>query len=241
MKALEHQDESIYYNIGHCLTDMGYASRALEYLNQSLAIANSKNNHDTVYTRYFIAENYVYTGRATEALEMLTNCLRDEKAKKDKDRTVATIQCRIGRAYAYLGNHKTALAEYEKIRKLTRFKSKLPPHVIYFKAISLNGCNRKTEALQCIDEGIIDSIDGSNINIALRTIKCLYTINQSDSVLSLINELIPSLISFEHNFLLIQCYEELHKHFSRTSTKVALDYLTKAYLLSEKLRKGDFE
>ena len=152
MTALGYKDESIYFNIGHCLTDMGYATRALEYLEKSQTIALTNNNRTDNDTEYFIAINYIHMGRTTEALEKLERCLIDEKQKKNKDAFVGAIHQRIGLAHAHMGNHDAALEAYEVARLL-----KPPytyPYTLYYKAISLMACNCKAEALLSIEEGI---------------------------------------------------------------------------------------
>ncbi|MCL2364625.1 MAG: helix-turn-helix transcriptional regulator [Defluviitaleaceae bacterium] len=236
MTTLGYKDESIYFNIGHCLTDMGYASRALEYFEKSQALSKSKRTNND--TEYFIATNYIHMGRTAEALEKLEDCLDDEKQKKDKDLFVGVIYEKIGIAHAHRGNHSAALAAYETALPLR--SPHAYPYTLYYKTISLMGCNRKAEALQCLEEGIASSKTNTKIYIMLRTLKCLYTFDHKDSHEYLVNESIPSLIKYEHNELLITCYQALGRHLKLSNPKQALDYITHACVLNEKLRKGDF-
>jgi transcriptional regulator with XRE-family HTH domain len=239
---LNLNNDIIYYNIAHCLTDMGYAFGAIKYIEKSQERANFENNHTfDVYRRYFLAENYTFLGRYKEALELLNSCLRDESKKSNVYVNISLIYRRIGLVYFYMNDYKKALENIDITFTLINTERKSYKDNLYYKAMILIANNQIKQANICLDEAIQMTEEGTLKNVLFNTLKHTITISNKESLHYLEDISIPQLRFYEKNMALIDCYKKLGQHYENKNTKLSSKYFKSAYELSEKLRKGEYE
>jgi len=237
---LNLNNASLYLNMGNCLTSMGYASKALEYLEKSYkkAIAINDYSHD-VYRRYFTAQNYSHTGRHLEAIEMLEGCLRDEKKKASATVTIGLIYRRIALAYLYMGDKAVALQYIEKSAENIDDKRPAYSDHLYYKAIILFENEKKHEGEICLHRAIEIEAKSTPSYIQYNALKHSMTLNNVCSLNYVECDAVPKLLEFQMNLPLLACYKQLTAFYVKNNKNKAFHYLQLTNELNEKLRKGE--
>ncbi|MCL2203424.1 MAG: helix-turn-helix transcriptional regulator [Defluviitaleaceae bacterium] len=234
-------DYALFYNIGHCLTDMGFAHKAIYYLEK--ARADAINRHQTKhneYIKYFLAENYNEVGRSQEALMLLESCLQNEQVKKDASTIVALIYRRIAMVYLKMGDFQKSLeCINESFNHITIDKSAYEIN-LYFKAVILIAQNKINEGIVCVQKCIEMENEGTLHYVIYNTLLHSTSLRRAESLNYLENVAIPELIKHQHYITLMDCYQKLSMHFKNSKKiKMAYKYSELTFKLSEKLRKGD--
>jgi transcriptional regulator with XRE-family HTH domain/predicted negative regulator of RcsB-dependent stress response len=233
-------DDTLYYNWGRCLTNMGYAGRAVEYLELAKELTVKKN--DTTYGASIwnlLIDNYIQIGRTDNALDILYNCLRDEKQKNKTGNKISLIHRRFSRVYMHLGKYKEALESINTAIDRCERKSLTHKLNLYVKATILYATNDTKTGLECVEEGLIIQSQHEIHNVLFLTLKHLNMINENDSLKYIVNIAIPELINHSKNFQLIDCYMTLSNHFLPKNPRESQKNAIMAFTLSEKLRKGN--
>jgi transcriptional regulator with XRE-family HTH domain len=239
---LNLNNDTIYYSIAHCLTDMGYAFGAIKYVEKSQERANIEKDYTyDVYRRYFLAENYTFLGRYKEALELLNSCLRDENKKTDANLSISLIYRRIAMVYYYMNDYKKALENIDITFTLINAENKSYKDNLYYKAMILIENNKIEQAVICLDEAIQMTEGNPLKNVLYNALKHTTTLFNETSLNYVGNVAIPQLKFYEKNMALIDCYKKLGIHYEKKNLKLSLKYFKSAYELSEKLRKGEYE
>jgi len=233
-------DHVLYYNIGRCLTDMGFASKAIYYLEKARADAISRNqttHNESI--KCYLAENYNEVGRSKDALNMLNRCVHNEKAKKGVSTIFALIYRGIALVHLKIGDYKKAL-EYidESLHYVAIGES---PHEInlYYKATILLKQNKIAEGVDCVKECIKMEDDGTLHHVICSTLLHSTSLNNNESLTYIENVAIPKLKRHCKYPILLGCYQQLVTHYENKKTTKAFIYGKLAYELSDKLRKGD--
>jgi tetratricopeptide (TPR) repeat protein len=238
--ALNLNNESLYYNMGFCLTDMGYAFKAIEYLQKAKIKATENNNYkNDVYIRSFIAINYRNLGKPQESLEMLEGCLRDELNKTAVTVTIGLTYRHIALAYRDMGDYARALENIEASFKYIDENKSPYPDNLYHAASILIASKRVNEGIRHLDKGITMVKKDSIQHTMLSALKFSVELDNTDSLNCLENEIIPKLKHYSMNIALINCYEKLYAYYEKNKKSKAYHYCKLAYELIKKLIKGD--
>jgi tetratricopeptide (TPR) repeat protein len=238
---LELADEGLYYNMAHCLTDMDYASLAIEYVEkaQKQAAARFHYRYD-VYIRSFLAINYGKLGRTSEALATLEGCLRDEKEKKSAKETIGGLYCDIGMVYYRNEDYSKALEYLDMAREY--FDEGSESHIcwLHHKAQVLILYNRIKDGMDCISQGLVMTRKGTIWHLLLSSLKHSMLLNASESLTYIVKISIPQLLKYGQHLSAADCCEKLSHHYGRIKKyKQAVKYSHLAQTIYKKLMKGD--
>jgi tetratricopeptide (TPR) repeat protein len=237
---LGFNNDALYYNIAHCLTDMGYTLKAMDYLqlaqDKALETNNNKNN---VYIRYFLAINYRNLGKYTESLKILEGCLRDEREKSSASITIGLIYRHIALAYRDMGNYIKAIKNIGESFKYINNEHGAFIDNLYHEASILITSGKVDEGIVCLNKGLHMVEEGTIKHTMLNYLKHSINLNDPSSMQYTINEAIPKLKYYHMNIALLECYEKIFKHLEKSKKIKAFQYCKLAYELKNKLIKGD--
>jgi len=234
-------DDGFYFNITHCLTQMGYAVNAIEYLDksQSLAIAKS-DDASSNDARTFRAINYMRVGRKEEALQLALNCLKYEEKIKDNRIQIGRAHQLIARAYSAMGKYKEAIKSFDTALTYVNKSNNSTANFLYYKAATLFESGDRLRALEVINEGLTLVNQDTPMHTLLYSSLCIYNLPKTDLLNDLTDKILPKLKKYEVNLQVIRCYEALGNHFeSKSNHKKAAEYYKSANDLNKKLREGD--
>ncbi|MCL2189403.1 MAG: tetratricopeptide repeat protein [Defluviitaleaceae bacterium] len=238
--ALNLNNETLYYNIGHCLSDMGFASRAVEYLLKSQDLAEKSGNTSfSVYTRYFLAENYSNVGRHEEALKILKGCLRDEKKVKSAKVTIGLIYKRIARVCFNTQDYRSALENIDLAFNYIDRHLDAYANITYVKANILIAMGSEEKAMACLNDGIALQEEGETEHIILTGRKHLMTLEEEASRQYITTIALPAFEAQCLFLLAIDFYEVLCRHYEMHNKRKVWPYYKRIYELNSMLRKGD--
>jgi len=240
--ALNLNNEGFYYNIAHCLTDMGYASKAIEYLEKAQKKATEKrSNTYSVYIRDFIALNYSSMGRHHEALEILESCLRDEKQKANKAITIGSLYRSISMVHFKMSNNKNALKNIDIALSYCKIGSKEYIPCLYHKAVILIADKEVSEAMTYLSKVINMSQKGTIEHVLTTSLKHYLSITCDDSLNYIETFTLPQLHGYGKYLVLSDYYEILSGYYKNKNKSKALHYSSLANELIKKLSKGDLD
>jgi len=238
--SLGFNEEGFYYNMGHCITSMGYANRAIRCFEKALRKADEHHSHAfDVYIKNLMCENYILVGRASDALPILNDCLHIIQQEKNSQVTIGLIYRRIAMAHCALGNAEMAIAIINK--SFNYFDSERLSYIenLYYKALIYLINKKKRDAINILNEGIALAKSSSIIVIMLNTLKNSLSLKNDASREYIETVALPQLEKHCRNLPLIDCYARLGEHYKQYDKEKSSMYFEKAYALSEKLRKGD--
>jgi len=171
-KAAERLDPSgswhdvrFYFGLGMSLSDRGYATRAIDYLERAKHITkydktyNGKSNRRfDVYIDGYLSSDLSKVGRSEEALRILETRLAIEKKKNSRVGIGYTYFC-YGNMHQRTKKHESAIESYDNALKCLNTDESGHVESIYQKAVSLNAINRMAEAIDCVDKGLSTTKD----------------------------------------------------------------------------------
>ncbi|MCL2189109.1 MAG: helix-turn-helix domain-containing protein [Defluviitaleaceae bacterium] len=231
--------EGLYFHIGHCFTEMGYATKAIIYFEKSQKIASENMNHTfDIPRRYFIAENYSSTGQHQEALDILNSCLRDELIKVTSNRKISPIYRRIAVTYLNMGSYENALRNIDKSLEYGDFNIDAHEINLYYKSVILCAYNKIDEAILYLNECISMAEEGTLHNILYNTLFHSLSLDSATSICFITNIAIPALYAHGKYLSLYDVYTKLSNFYEKNNKKKSLKYLKSAVNISESLRKG---
>jgi len=233
-------NEGFYYNIGHCLTDMGYATTAIQYLEKALdkAVENKNHAHD-VYMRIMLSANYIPTGRAADAVQILFGCLNEIKGKNNLQVIIGLIYRRIALAYSALEDFDAAIKNIDTSFDFLESGHDFYNENLYYKAVILLSAKKRQEAETCLAQGIAVTKETSLAFVMLNTLNHLLNLKKPISCEYVENIAIPKLKYHCVNVQLLDCYSKLGEHYEENNVIKSNMYFREAFALSEKLRKGN--
>ena len=151
------------YQYGICLSYMGYAAKAIGYLERAMHKAKWSTGHDGKINRRYdlhilcvLAKEYSKIGRMDDAIAIL-----DERFKYDTKRGTTSalgfIYHSYGEIYHKMEDYGYALDNYEEAFKYHEEGSEPYIDSLFHKAITLIACDMIDEALDCISKGMRSS------------------------------------------------------------------------------------
>jgi len=236
---------SIYLNIGHCLTDMGYASKAIEYLQKLIELAIQMNQYNWVtQAQSLLALNYINLGNPQEALRHLHECLSDERKETMTDTRLMTIYRRIALAYTKTGDNDLAIEYINKANKCSGandYNKHNDAYHFYCESIIQFAVGNKEAGMKCLDDAIKEAEPGTLYDIMYNAYKHYFTLTEKKSLTYIKEVALPRFKQHGAYLHLLECYEKLVGYYQNIleENDKAQDYQRLADKLSGKLRKGE--
>ena len=109
----------------------------------------------------------------------------------------------------------------------------------YYQSLIYLSNNKKREALGILNKGIALAQNSSTIYVMLNALKHATNLKNDESRDYIEKIAIPHLNTGYKNLPLLDCYAKLGEYYKKHDESKASMYYEKAYMLSEKLRKGD--
>ena len=235
-------NDTLYYNIGHCLSIMGFSQHALDYLYKaSRLITESGHNRNSIWIRLFKADNHTYMGKPQDALKLLNQCLWEEKQKSNARISIGLIYRNIAWVYMQTSDYTTAIEHIQRSCQYITTNDREYTRSLHLQAVILIKDNKVEEGLLYLDEALKRVDAKSIIEIELLTTKHLCDLTNRLSRDYIEEVAIPTFRKLGFFTELLDCYDKLGFYYDTTNDKKSKEYMHLAYKLSEKLRKGDFD
>ena len=152
---------SFNYHYGLCLSNMGYAAKAIRYFEQAQHKAKEDKNFEgktnrrfDIYIECWLARNYSKIGHVDKAFFILNERIDYETKRGSTVAALGYVYHNLGEAYHMMGNFNEALEHYEQAFKYHEERSEPYLDNLYHKAITLIECNRVAEAMDCVSKGL---------------------------------------------------------------------------------------
>ena len=238
---LKIYNEGPYYNIASCLTNIGYAYLAIEYLKMAEAEAvKSSNNRYNVYIRNLFALNYSILGQHGRAISLLEGCLRGEKEKANAKGTIGAFYIDMGMIYHRMGKLSDAIKCLDVAGEYFQENSDSFTYNMYCKAYVLLANSKTSEGLDCLDKGLDVSKQHTLMHVLLLTLKHSINLKEPESLQYMQTTGIPQLLEYGEHLLVAEYYEKLGVYYQEIKKyKTASIYMHLALDITKKLMKGD--
>ncbi|MCL2361467.1 MAG: helix-turn-helix domain-containing protein [Defluviitaleaceae bacterium] len=236
-------DVMLNYNIANCLTNMGYVSLAIKYLEAAQKMAKETPIHRfDGYIRLLIAANYSNSGRCHEAIAILYDCIRDERERYGTNSALSGMYHRLAIAYSKLEDTTNALKYLDEAALCITENKGSHNYNFYLRARILLTDNKIDEGMDCLDKGLQLADKGTLYHTLLSSLKHSMLLNANQSRLHMEKVAIPCLLSYGKYQDAASYYYKLGKFYEQQQKyKQSAEYSFLAYELSNKLIKGDIE
>ena len=233
-------DNAIYYNIGNCLTHMGYSYLAMLYLEKiQLKELNVINMGLWFTIQSLLAINYSKLGRTDEALELLESSLEYCLKEKSSDR-LSSVYFSLGWVHKNSGNFEKALENYDLASSCYIDKGEMYLSCLCHKVLLLRANNKNDEATKYINEGLYIATKGSLWYEWLQAIRYSLMLDEKGAIGYLEFTSIPKLREYGMHEIVMSCYEWIDKYYLDIGKyKYAHKYAQKAAMIYKKLMEGD--
>ena len=249
IKAEEMDKKSKYssmifnYNYGLCLSYMGYATRAIEYLKKAQYKAKWDKNHEGRANRRYavhiegeLAQNFSKLGNTDEALLILNNRLNYEMSRS-KPRYLGFVYHDFGRVYHRMGKIREALENYYEAFKYHEEGSVPYLNNTYHKTKALIANGRICEAMDYVNKGLNMSND-EIWKVLFDALKHSLSLSNPESREHIIMTAIPNLIRHNQDEEVMDHYKKLSEFYEKNGdSDKALQYNRLALDIYEKLYK----
>ncbi|MCL2604451.1 MAG: helix-turn-helix transcriptional regulator [Defluviitaleaceae bacterium] len=237
--SLNTNNEGIYFNISRCLTEMGFASKAIEYIEESQKQANKEKNHSNDNNRRFmLVKNLIAINKTREALEILNGCLREERKNVNESKLMSQIYRQMALAYLKMDDYDNAKKNIDiSFNYIDENKSSYANN-LYYKSIILLADGQIDKGIECLDQCIKIEKEGTYHNILYNATRHSMTMENNASPEYIENIAIPKFQHHHVNLVLIKYYKIMCDHYRKKNKMKALMYSERAFILSEKLREG---
>ena len=235
-------DTALYYNIGNCLSYMGFYYLAIVYLEKiQLDSFELFAIRQGLTTQKLLAKCYSKLGRTAKALEMLKNYLEYLLSEKKSDRfRIGGAYFDIGRVYRDAGDFEKALENFDMVK--TYYDKKSEAYIAYlcYRAFFLREYNKNDEVMECLDKGSSLVVKGTLWYEWLNAIKHSLSLDKQSSVDYIVWTAIPKLNDHGCHWLVMELHKLLSKHYDKIRKyKPAFMHKNEAMSIYVRLMKGD--
>ena len=243
-KYKELRDVRFYYGMGISLSDRGYATRAIAYLEKadylskwSKAYGGRPNRRFSVYIDGYMASDLAKLGKIDEALEILDRRLVSE-TKRDSKEGIGYTYFSFGRVYYRTENYDKAIENFDSALKNLDKGTEAYMSCLSYKTASLIASSELAGAKKCAEKGLRVTTDEywKTLFDALKHSASLQ--DDPKSYIYLKETLIPKLQEYGKNEAVVHYYQQLSKfYFEFGSSEVAFKYSNLALEIHKKLHK----
>ena len=235
-------DNALYYNIGNCLTHMGYPILACDYLeNAKTKAIDSFGVHYMFAIQKLLAVNYSKTGKVDRAIELLNKYIEyiQQEGKSDRLR-LGRVHTTLGKVYQNAENFEKALENFDIASRHFDVESELYLSYLCYRALLLRAYNKNDEAAKCLDKGFAMATTGTLWYELLSAIRYSLTLDKKGSIESLEFTTIPKLNEYGVHETTMACYEWISDYYKENNMhKPADEYNKKAMKIYKQLIRGD--
>ena len=240
-KYVSVNDEVIAINIGLCLREMGYAVLSIEYLEMAQQIADGRGGiRFYLAIKCSLAINCSRLGKIDKATNLLYDCLREAKTKKDAEFLTGGIYCYLGMVYRAGKDNDKAIENFDNAIKCAKNGSEQYIFTLCHKASALFAAAKTNEAMKCVDEGLPISEPYPLWHTWFQTLKHFATVDDKTSRDYILNIAIPCFMEHGLHLPVIDFYLLLCRYHEGVSErKVGIKYLYAAFDMQKRLIEGD--
>ena len=237
-------DVRFYAGLGASLSDRGYATRAIDYMERAKHIARydkayrgRSNRRFDVYIDGYLASDLSKVGRSEEALRILEKRLAQEK-KINSRVGIGYTYFSFGRAYKKINNNEKVIEYCDKAFECLNTSDQSYIDCLYYKASALTATGSIAGAVECAEEGLKIATDESRKAI-FDAIKHTALISGSrQSAIYLKEVVIPKLHEYGQYEIAVYCYQQLSGFYHDEGyTDKALEYKSLALETHKKFHK----
>ena len=229
----------LFYNIAICLTDLGYAHKACEYI---LKARKNEKEVGTSAIQYDItmAINYSRIGRCDEAIKLAKSCLLNEKSRPSQAPITASIYYCLGYVYMKVAAYTDAINNFNKAMEQLEKGGRDYLHALYYMAQSLYLSGKAKESKNYLELGTDLSKEGDVTNVMFNAAIHLMTLEDGNSLEYIEDEALPKILEFDRYMFAIEYCCKL-KEFYRTKQKykTSLKYADMITHYYKKILEGD--
>ena len=202
-KNSEWHNVSLYYSIGRCLSDMGYAARAIEYMKKAQQLAKYDKSYDNrpnskydVEIDGHLAYNLSKIGKIDEAHAILDKRLKIEMKKGEGSEGHGATHFYIGVVHLRAKEYCDALKYFEIALQYISVDGYFFDVASYYKAETLFCIGKIDEGLRGLEKALVLLLGGAS---RTRLEALMYSVLMSDdeSLKHLANVIVPKLIEYE--------------------------------------------
>jgi len=247
-KNNEWHDVRFYFGMGMSLSDRGYATRAIAYLEKAKHQAmwnkvynGRRNSRFDVYIDGYLASDLAKIGKIDDALKILDKRLEIEMGK-NSEQGMGYTYFSFGRVYYRVKNYDKAIINYDKALLCLDVDSDAYIASLFQKAMSLDASNKKVEASKIAKKGLSITTDElwKTLFDALAHSTSLY--DDPKSSIYLKETLIPKLLDHGQYEVAMYYYKQLSDfYYEEGNSDVALKYSNHAVDINELIRKDLIE
>jgi len=239
-KHLHLDNTSLYYHIAYCLTDMGYAYHANDYLEMMLTRTHKKSiNTYYVQIQSYLASNISYFGKADEALAMLNDCIREEESKKNAAESIGALYRRIALVHRLMGNFNEAIKNLDVATKYYEANSDSQGYLLYHKALVLFEANQVSDGMKHLNSALSLIKECTLWDLLATSLKHSRSLDNKSSLKYIERITIPKLFEYGRYRELLMYYNILCSHYEAINNyKQSLAYIRLAHNTANELTQG---
>jgi len=243
-KQIKIKDKTLSVTIAYCLTYMGHSLKAIEILKREIN-KRLKRFHisHSLPIKAQLAVNYINTGQAPKALKLINKIMRESGDKVREYKLEGLFHQVLAEAYQKLGDFHNAIENINIALERVEQNRKVYVGYLYEKASILINFGKNSSCAKYIDEGLAFYPDDEALNgLLLNMIKHSLQMHEKDSLIYLHKVVIPNLKKRGIYLEAIKLYTRMGDFCSKNKLhKDGLIFYRHAYMISQKLWKGDFE
>ncbi|MCL2404202.1 MAG: tetratricopeptide repeat protein [Defluviitaleaceae bacterium] len=233
-----------YAGLGASLSDRGYATRAVWYLEKARHLArwaaiyeNRPNSRFDEYIDGYLASDLSKIGRCDEAITILERRLVIEMKKKSKE-GIGYTYFSFGRVYQMAENFDKAIKNYDMALEYLNENNEAYISALYHKASTYTINNRNSEAVPCIEKGLEVAKD-EYWRIRFDALMHSATLDVDPSSAEYLkNTAIPKLLSYGQGEAVVYYNKQLSEYYYEYGTlEAALKYSNSALEAQKQLHK----
>ena len=214
----------LYHNIAICLTDLGYAHRACEYIAKVRSLGKETEMLE-IHCNMMLAINYSNMNRCKEAIELLKSCLFLQKSRPSQAPVMASIYNGFGYVYMKAEDYAKALENFNKALEHLEEGSWDYLHTLYYMSQSLYMLGDTQESDDLLNQGIDLAPDNDVTGIMFNAAKHLRSLDDDTSLAYIENTAIPDIMKFGRYVWVIEYCDKLKDFYKgRQKYKIALKY-----------------
>jgi len=241
-KKSEWGGVGFYYGYGKCLSDMGYAARAIDYLRKAQHLGTWSKIYDGKPNRRFdididcsLAGNLSKISRVDEALKILDRRVSIEMKRNNK-KGIGLTYLGFGSVYLRAKDYDKAVDNFDmSFRYLDEYDEAFKTS-LYRKALALIESDNIQDGLLYISRGLNMQTMGDIRRVLLEALNCSVSMDEPKSLEYLETVIMPKLLKYGQYMEVVKYFKLLSEFYSEKSNYVkALEYSNSALKIHEML------
>ena len=221
---LKIANAGLYHNIAICLTDLGYAHRACDYIAKVRSFGKETEMLE-IHCNMMQAINYGNIERYEEAIDLLKSCMFLQKSRPSQAPVMASICNGFGYVYMKAEDYAKALENFNKALEHIEEGSWDYLHTLYYMSQSLYKSGDVDASDDLLNKGIALASENDVTSIMFNAAKHLRNLDNDLSLAYIENTAIPGIKKFGRYIWIIEYCNKLKDFYKgRRKYRVALKY-----------------